>query len=51
LHPDLPIVMLSSVTDQKLVANCEQIGISGFIYKPLNHQNGPATLQLYLVEA
>ncbi|MEW6982419.1 response regulator [Colwelliaceae bacterium 6471] len=43
-HPDLPIVMLSSVTDQQSVTNCEALGISGFIFKPLNNETGPQTL-------
>lgn len=47
-HPSLPIVMLSSVTDAKLVANCEQIGISGFIFKPLHNKDAHEKLQEYL---
>jgi len=47
-HPELPIVMLSSVTDQALVKNCEALGISGFIFKPLNNETGPETLKEHL---
>jgi len=47
-QPDLPVVMLSSVTDYEMVATCKELGISGFIFKPLNSENGPETLQRHL---
>lgn len=48
LKPELPVVMLSSVTDYEMVATCKELGISGFIFKPLNKDNGPETLQRHL---
>ncbi|MCV6587742.1 MAG: response regulator [Marinobacterium sp.] len=44
MRPDLPVVMLSSVTDKAMVDGCQEIGISGFIFKPLNRDNGPDIL-------
>jgi len=46
--PELPVVMLSSVTDYEMVATCKELGISGFIFKPLNKDNGPEMLQRHL---
>ncbi|MBC3766325.1 response regulator [Neptunicella marina] len=45
---DVPVVMLSSVTDQELIDECQALGISGFIFKPINSENGPQTLKDYL---
>jgi CheY-like chemotaxis protein len=47
-HPYLPVVMLSSVTDHRLVETCERMGISGFIFKPLNSVNAAKELEKYL---
>ncbi|MEM5498328.1 response regulator [Paraglaciecola mesophila] len=48
LGSDVPIVMLSSVTDQLLVKSCQALGISGFIFKPIHANNGSETIQRYL---
>ncbi len=48
IKPELPVVMLSSVTDYEMVATCKELGISGFIFKPLNKDNGPEMLQRHL---
>ena len=43
-----PIVMLSSVADQRVVDECKQLGINGYIIKPLTVKTGPQTLQKFL---
>ena len=48
LGSDVPIVMLSSVTDQLLVKSCQAQGISGFIFKPIHATNGTETIARYL---
>jgi len=45
VQPDLPVLMLSSVTDYQMVETCKGLGISGFIFKPLNKDNGPDILR------
>lgn len=45
---DIPVVMLSSVTDQTLVNKCQNLGISGFIFKPIQASNGAEVLVEYL---
>ncbi len=45
---DVPVVMLSSVTDQALINQCEQDGVSGFIFKPIQANNGAKIIQSYL---
>lgn len=45
---DVPIVMLSSVTDQALVSQCEHQGISGFIFKPIRADSGADVVKDYL---
>ncbi|MDN4502721.1 response regulator [Alteromonadaceae bacterium BrNp21-10] len=44
----VPIVMLSSVTDQKLVSECQEQGISGFIFKPIHANSGAEIIAQYL---
>ena len=44
-----PIVMLSSVTDQELIGECERHGISGYIIKPLTLETGPEIMKTYLM--
>lgn len=48
LGSDVPIVMLSSVTDQLLVKSCQEQGISGFIFKPIHAKNGIEIIARYL---
>ena len=48
LGSDVPIVMLSSVTDQLLVKSCQEQGISGFIFKPIHANNGTEIIARYL---
>ncbi len=43
--PSLPVVMLSSVTDEMVVDEFVKKGISGFIFKPLNQETGPGILR------
>jgi len=45
---NVPIVMLSSVTDKTLVDDCQQAGISGFIFKPIQANNGAEIIKGYL---
>lgn len=45
---DVPVVMLSSVTDQTLVDQCEESGVSGFIFKPIQADNGAEIIKSYL---
>lgn len=45
---DIPVVMLSSVTDQKLVSECEEHGVSGFIFKPIQADSGAEIIKDYL---
>jgi len=45
---DVPIVMLSSVTDQALVNQCQDKGVSGFIFKPIQADNGAQIIEEYL---
>lgn len=44
----VPVVMLSSVTDQALVKQCEESGISGFIFKPIQADSGAEIIKSYL---
>lgn len=44
-----PIVMLSSVADQGVIDECEALGISGYIIKPLTVDNGAQTLSRFLM--
>ncbi|MGY0602699.1 MAG: response regulator [Paraglaciecola chathamensis] len=48
LGSNVPIVMLSSVTDQLLVNSCKAQGISGFIFKPIQASNGTEIIERYL---
>ncbi|MFT7130827.1 MAG: CheY-like chemotaxis protein [Gammaproteobacteria bacterium] len=45
---DVPVVMLSSVTDKTLVNQCQNYGISGFIFKPIQADNGAEIIKAYL---
>ena len=45
---NVPVVMLSSVTDQGLVDECQESGVSGFIFKPIQANNGAAIIKDYL---
>lgn len=45
---NVPVVMLSSVTDQALVKECEGYGISGFIFKPIQADSGVEVIKNYL---
>ncbi len=40
----VPIVMLTSVSDENLIKECEALGIKGYILKPLTREHGPGTL-------
>ena len=43
-----PIVMLTSVSDEALMHECELLGITGYILKPLTRNEGPAKLSSML---
>ncbi len=45
---NVPVVMLSSVTDKNLVTQCQDYGISGFIFKPIQADNGAQIIKEYL---
>jgi CheY-like chemotaxis protein/CheY-specific phosphatase CheX len=45
---DVPVVMLSSVTDKGLVDECQQNGVHGFIFKPIQADNGAEIIKDYL---
>ena len=45
---DVPVVMLSSVTDQALIQSCANKGISGFIFKPIQADTGAEIIKAYL---
>jgi len=45
---NVPVVMLSSVTDKGLVDECQESGVSGFIFKPIQADNGAAIIKDYL---
>jgi CheY-like chemotaxis protein/CheY-specific phosphatase CheX len=45
---DVPVVMLSSVTDKALVDECQESGVSGFIFKPIQADNGAEIIKNYL---
>ena len=46
--PNVPVVMLTSVADQKIIDECQEVGISGYILKPLTADSGPKTLKQFL---
>lgn len=48
MDSNVPIVMLSSVTDKTLVDDCQRAGISGFIFKPIQANNGAEIIKDYL---
>jgi len=45
---NVPVVMLSSVTDQSLIKQCQEDGVSGFIFKPIQADTGAKVLTDYL---
>lgn len=45
---NVPVVMLSSVTDKGLVDECQESGVSGFIFKPIQADNGAEIIKDYL---
>ena len=47
---DIPVVMVSTESDKKLVENCEKIGCAGFITKPVNIDTVHEVLQECLYE-
>lgn len=47
---ETPIVMLSSVSDEEIIENCNRLGLAGYIVKPLTATTGPDELKKYLYE-
>lgn len=45
---NVPVVMLSSVTEKALISECQDHGISGFIFKPIQASNGVGIIKEYL---
>lgn len=48
VNPLVPVVMLSSVADEGVIEECKNIGITGYVLKPLNHADGPKKLESML---
>ena len=46
-----PVVMLSSVSDDDVIDECQKLGISGYVIKPLTKESGPEMLKEYLKSA
>jgi len=44
LDPDLPVAILSSVTDDNVVMACKAQKIVGYILKPIDAESGPQRL-------
>lgn len=44
----VPIVMLTSVSDEALIKECEALGVRGYVLKPLTREQGPGTLSRML---
>ncbi|MDY6905156.1 MAG: response regulator [Thermodesulfobacteriota bacterium] len=44
----VPVVMCTSVSDQKIINDCRELGISGYITKPLTAEDGPVKLKKLL---
>ena len=44
----IPVVMLTSVSDEGLIEECQKIGITGYLLKPLRHNDGPKKLETFL---
>lgn len=40
----VPIVMLTSVSDEGLIKECETLGVTGYLLKPLTRETGPGML-------
>jgi len=51
LNNDVPIAMLSSVADQKIIGDCMLLGAIGYILKPLSAESGPESLKKVLDKA
>ncbi|PCJ16621.1 MAG: two-component system response regulator [Gammaproteobacteria bacterium] len=47
-NQQVPVVMLSSVAERGMVKECTDLGISGYVIKPLTAANGPDTLKQFL---
>jgi two-component system, response regulator PdtaR len=43
-NKEIPIVMLSSVSDNAVINHCHSLGIQGFVLKPLNSDTAPGIL-------
>lgn len=44
----IPVVMLTSVSDEGLIEECQKFGITGYLLKPLKHNDGPKKLETFL---
>jgi AmiR/NasT family two-component response regulator len=40
--------MLTSVSDESVMNECQQAGIAGYIIKPITAEDGPEVLMRYL---
>ncbi len=40
----VPVVIVSSVADEKMQNECKALGMLGYVLKPLNHETGPKVL-------
>jgi YesN/AraC family two-component response regulator len=43
-----PVVMLSSIDKQSIVDACVELGILGYVLKPINRNDGPEVLKGFL---
>jgi DNA-binding NarL/FixJ family response regulator len=47
---NVPVVMLTSVSDETLINECQEQGVTGYILKPLTKDKGPETLSSMLAK-
>jgi len=48
---NLPVVMLTSIADQKMIDDCQSYGVLDYILKPINADSGPEILKRTLQKA
>lgn len=48
ISTEVPIVILSSVSDSDVIAQCESLGATGYIVKPLTQETGPDILARFV---
>ena len=48
---NLPVVMLTSIADDKMIEDCQTYGVLDYILKPINAESGPDMLKKTLQKA